>query len=138
MSVCGRNVLFLAAVPFAAFYMMQFLFGGLPWEYTLSVALGNALCVGMIYYPLCALTGRPVFSGLTVEILAGIWGAANYYVAEFRGNPVLPWDFTSLGTGGGGVGNLPVDITWRMALVLAVTVLLEVAVIIGRSGRGFE
>ena len=62
----GGTVLFLAAVPFAAFYMMQFLLGGLPWEYSLSVALGNALCVGMIYYPLCALTGSPVLSGLTV------------------------------------------------------------------------
>ena len=134
----GGTVLFLAAVPFAAFYMMQFLFGGLPWEYTLSVALGNALCVGMIYYPLCALTGRPVFSGLTVEILAGIWGAANYYVAEFRGNPVLPWDFTSLGTAAAVSGTYRFDITWRMALVLAVTVLLGVAVIIGRKRAWFR
>ena len=73
----GGTALFLAAVPFAAFYIMQFLFGGLPWEYSFWVALGNALCVGVIYYPLCALTGRPVLSGLAVEILAGIWGAAN-------------------------------------------------------------
>ena len=134
----GGTALFLAAVPFAAFYIMQFLFGGLPWEYSFWVALGNALCVGVIYYPLCALTGRPVLSGLAVEILAGIWGAANYYVAQFRGNPVLPWDFTSLGTAAAVSGTYRFDVTWRMLLILAVTGLLAAAAAAGRKKQWFR
>ncbi len=109
---------FLLAVPFAAFYMMQFIFGGMPWEYSFSVALGNALCIGAVYYPLCALTGRPVISGLIIVILAGVWGAANYYIVQFRGNPILPWDLTALQTAVAVSGSYHFSLTWRMVLAL--------------------
>ena len=134
----GIKGLFLLMMPFLAFYIMQFVYGGMPWEYSFSVALGNALCVGMIFYPLCGLTGRPLFAGLAVEILAGIWGAANYYVAQFRGNPVLPWDFTSLGTALAVSGTYRFEITWNMAAVLALTAAFLAAVIRGRKRKWFR
>ncbi len=128
-------VLVLAAVPFAAFYMMQFVFGGMPWQYSPAVAVGNALCIGAIYYPLCALTGRPVLSGLSVLALAGIWGAANYYIVQFRGNPILPWDLTALGTAAAVSGSYHFSLTWRMIFAVAVMGIL-IALAVRRKKRG--
>ena len=109
---------FLVAVPFTAFYGMQLVFGGLPWETSFSAALGNALCIGAVYYLLCALTGRALLSAAAVHLLFGLWGAANFFVAEFRGNPVLPWDFTALGTAAAVSGTYRLHLTWQMAAVL--------------------
>lgn len=130
--------LFLLAVPFAAFYMMQFIFGGMPWEYSFSVALGNALCIGAVYYPLCALTGRPVISGLIIVILAGVWGAANYYIAQFRGNPILPWDLTALQTAVAVSGSYHFSLTWRMVLALFLAGGLIALMVCGRKRRGLR
>ncbi len=116
----AKKLFLLLIVPFAAFYMMQFIFGGMPWEYSFSVALGNALCIGALYYVFCAATGRPGLCGLITVTLAAVWGAANYYVASFRGNPILPWDLTALGTALNVSGSYHFSITGRMAFALLI------------------
>ena len=109
-------LLALFLVPVSAFYLMQFVYGGWPWEYSLPVVLGNSLCVGIFYCLLAALSGRMVFSAAAVEIMAALWGAANYFVVQFRGNPVLPWDFTALGTAAAVSGTYRIVPTRRMVL----------------------
>lgn len=104
--------------PFTAFYLMQFVLGGWPWEYPLSVVLGNGFCIGVLYWLFCALSGRPVFCSVAVHSQAGLWGAANYFVAEFRGNPILPWDFTALGTAAAVSGTYRLHVTARMGAAL--------------------
>lgn len=37
---------------------------------------------------------------LILHLASGLWGAANYFVSVYRGNPVLPWDLTALETAG--------------------------------------
>ncbi len=106
--------------PFTAFYLMQFVLGCWPWDYSLGVAVGNGLCIGVLYWLLCAVSGRPLICGMAVHGLAGLWGAANYFVTEFRGNPILPWDFTALGTAAAVSGTYRFQITGRMgAAILA-------------------
>ena len=84
--------------PLTSFYLMQFILGVLPWELAPGVVLANSLCIGAVYFLLWAATGYPAVCCLLLHILCGVWGAANYFVALYRGTPVLPWDLTALGT----------------------------------------
>lgn len=91
--------LLLAISPLTSFYLMQFAYsGGLPWQYPLRVALANYLCIGVVHFTLCALTNRIVLCSLLTHLLCLLWGIANHFVSLFRGTPILPWDFTALGT----------------------------------------
>lgn len=90
---------FLLVTPLTAFYLMQFVYsGGMPWDYSLNVLLANYLCIGVVHFTLCALTNYIVLSSLATHLLCCLWGIANHYVSLFRGTPILPWDFTALGT----------------------------------------
>ena len=42
----GRGVLFFT--PLTSFYMMQFVFGSMPWELSLGVTMANYICIGAI------------------------------------------------------------------------------------------
>lgn len=99
----SRQETFLALLmlltPITAFYLMQFAYcGNLPWDYSLSVLLANYLCIGVVHFTLCALTNYIVLCSVITHVLCFVWGIANYYVSLFRGTPILPWDFTALGT----------------------------------------
>lgn len=106
-------VVFLLS-PLLAFYLMQFVLGGWPWEYGFKTVLANYLCIAFAYYFLCAVTNHIVFSAIFINAVFLIWGAANYFVASFRGNPVLPWDFTALRTAMAVAGNYKFIPTWQM------------------------
>ena len=99
----SRQETFLALLmlltPITAFYLMQFAYcGNLPWDYSPSVLLANYLCIGVVHFTLCALTNYIVLCSVITHVLCFVWGIANYYVSLFRGTPILPWDFTALGT----------------------------------------
>lgn len=85
--------------PITAFYLMQFAYSGsLPWDYPAGILLANYLCIGAVHFTLCALTNYIVLCCFVTHLLCFLWGTANYYVSLFRGTPILPWDFTALGT----------------------------------------
>ena len=121
--------------PVTAFYLMQFILGAYPWQMSLGAAAANAICIGVLYYLLCALTGRWVISCVLVHILSGIWGAANYFVSVYRGTPVLPWDLTALGTASAVSGSYDFTPTWQMALAIA-AVLLACVLLWRKAGSG--
>lgn len=88
----------LLLTPLTAFYLMQFVFGGLAVGILPRVLLGNYLCIGAGFFLLSAVTGRILLSSLFIHLLCLGWGAANYFVNLYRGLPILPWDFTALNT----------------------------------------
>lgn len=49
---------FLLLTPFTAVWLMQFTYGALPWSMSLGPTLANALCVALLFWPLCALVRR--------------------------------------------------------------------------------
>lgn len=104
--------------PITAAYLMQLTYGAAPWQMTPLAALGNAICLGSLYYLLCALTSRWVISCLILHLAAGIWGAINYFVEIYRGTPVLPWDLTSLGTAAAVSGTYRFTPTFSMVLAI--------------------
>ena len=119
----NRALLLQAALllvpPVTAFYLMQFILGAYPWQMSLGVVVANAICIGAVYYLLCALTGLWVISCVLLHIISGIWGAANYFVLVYRGTPVLPWDLTALGTASAVSSSYDFTPTWQMALSIA-------------------
>ena len=118
------QVAVLLLTPFTSFWMMQFTFGTVPWAVSPLVALANALCIGLLYWPLCALTGRLGLCCIAVHAAAALWGAANYFVSLFRGTPVLPWDFSALGTAVAVAGNYRLMPTWQMGVSVALLALM--------------
>lgn len=104
----------LLLTPFTAVWLMQLAYGAAPWAMPLPVAAANALCIALLYWPLCGLTGRVWLSSWVFHLAAGLWGAANYFVNLFRGTPILPWDFSALGTAADVAGSYRFVPTWRV------------------------
>ena len=81
---------FLLLTPFTAAWLMQFTYGVLPWAMLFPALLANALCIALLYWPLCGLTGRIAPCCIGIHIASGAWGAANCFVQSFRGTPISP------------------------------------------------
>ena len=119
-----EQVALLLLPPLTSFYLMQFILGVLPWELAPGVVLANSLCIGAVYFLLWAATGYPAVCCLLLHILCGVWGAANYFVALYRGTPVLPWDLTALGTAAAVSGSYSFSPTGPMLAGIALVALL--------------
>ena len=103
---------FLLLPPLTAAWLMQFTYGVLPWAMPFPALLANALCIALLYWPLCGLTGRIAPCCIGIHIAAGAWGAANCFVQSFRGTPILPWDLSALGTAADVAGSYRFTPTW--------------------------
>ena len=112
----------LLLTPFIAVWLMQLAYGAAPWAMPLPQAAANALCITLLYWPLCGLTGRVWLCCCGIHIAAGLWGAANYFVNLFRGTPVLPWDFSALSTAADVAGSYRFVPTWQMCLAGALAI----------------
>ena len=123
----------LVLTPLTSFYMMQFIFGGLPWDYSPGVTLANYICIGAVFFLLTALTNRVLLCSLITHLLCFIWAMANYFVNLYRGLPILPWDFTALRTAVAVAGSYDLYLTWQMGASL--TILAGIAVLIVRMVR---
>lgn len=122
----------LLVTPLTAFYLMQFAYsGGLPWEYSFNVLLANYLCIGVVHFTLCAVTNYIVVCSILTHILCCIWGIANHYVSLFRGTPILPWDFTALGT----AAAVADSYQFSLNLPMAISILLIVAMILSAAQK---
>lgn len=91
--------------PVTAFFIMQLMIGGYPWQYSFKIILGNYICMAFLYFFLCGLTNHIAWCSIGLHAAALIWGIANAFIIEFRGNPILPWDFTALDTAMAVAGN---------------------------------
>lgn len=87
----AQKLLLLLLTPLTAFWLMQLVLGSPPWNMSAGVALANWLCLSALYWIGCAIIGYPAVCCVLLHILAGMWGAANYFVSVFRGTPILPW-----------------------------------------------
>ena len=122
----------LLLAPFTAVWLMQLAYGVPPWAMPLPAAAANALCIALIYWPLCGLTGQVWLCCCGVHIAAGLWGAANCFVNRFRGTPILPWDFSALGTAADVAGSYQFVPTWQMCLAGALMIALVCALSLKR------
>lgn len=121
----GKLLLLMLLTPVTAFYLMQFAYSGsLPWDYPAGILLANYLCIGAVHFTLCALTNYIVLCCFVTHLLCFLWGTANYYVSLFRGTPILPWDFTALGTAAAVADSYHFSISRQMGISLLLLALL--------------
>ena len=121
----GKLLLLMLLTPDTAFYLMQFAYSGsLPWDYPAGILLANYLCIGAVHFTLCALTNYIVLCCFLTHLLCFLWGTANYYVSLFRGTPILPWDFTALGTAAAVADSYQFSISRQMGISLILLALL--------------
>ena len=84
----------LLLTPFTAVWLMQLAYGVPPWAMPLPAAAANALCIALLYWPLCGLTGQVRRCCCGIHIAAGAWGAGgvvakrpHYYIKyTFKGS----------------------------------------------------
>lgn len=121
----GKLLLLMLLTPVSAFYLMQFAYSGsLPWDYPAGILLANYLCIGAVHFTLCALTNYIVLCCFVTHLLCFLWGTANYYVSLFRGTPILPWDFTALGTAAAVADSYHFSVSRQMGISLILLALL--------------
>ena len=121
----GKLLLLMLLTLVTAFYLMQFAYSGsLPWDYPAGILLANYLCIGAVHFTLCALTNYIVLCCFVTHLLCFLWGTANYYVSLFRGTPILPWDFTALGTAAAVADSYQFSISRQMGISLILLALL--------------
>ena len=120
----AQKLLLLLLTPLTAFWLMQLVLGSPPWNMSVGVALANWLCLSALYWIGCAIIGYPAVCCALLHILAGMWGAANYFVSVFRGTPILPWDFKALGTAVAVAGSYSLSMTWQIAICIMLVTLL--------------
>lgn len=121
----GKLLLLMLLTPVTAFYLMQFAYSGsLPWDYPAGILLANYLCIGAVHFTLCALTNYIVLCCFVTHLLCFLWGTANYYVSLFRGTPILPWDFTALGTAAAVADSYHFSVSRQMGISLILLALL--------------
>ncbi len=94
ISACLPWILF----PTASFYVME-TFHHNPFANLLNSAhIINSILFIALALLLWMVTGSRRWALVSVSAFALIWGLANYYVIEFRGVPIVPWDIYSVKT----------------------------------------
>lgn len=109
--------------PLLCFYCLEF-YTHDPWLMAFSPQLINYLlflAAGLFLYE---LTGRSWCGTLFMAIYALIAGIANYFVMNFRGNPILPWDFNSIGTALSVSDNYNYDVNYRFVTSTIILILV--------------
>lgn len=88
----------LLAAPLPTFFLVDLINGVNVRHFPQNKVMANYLCYFLLYIFFYALFRRvwaAVLAGGGVSLLFAI---ANYFVTEFRGQIILPWDFQSIGT----------------------------------------
>lgn len=94
--IVGWLALFL--VPLGTFFAVDLINGTRILDFTFERCLANYLCYFMVFALIHAISRRV---WITVMVGGGaflIFGIANYFVVQFRGLPILPWDFQTIST----------------------------------------
>ncbi len=88
----------VAALPLGAFVAVEVINSTRIWQFPVRRWLANYLCYLLVFTLAYALTRRAWAAVAIGGAVAITFGIANYFVVQFRGQPILPWDFQSFST----------------------------------------
>ena len=112
----GLGWLLVVLLPLGAFVAVDVINGTRIWQFPGRRWAANYLCYLLVFALAYALTRRAWGAAAIGGAVAMTFGIANYFVVQFRGQPILPWDFQSFATAmtvSGGYEYVP---TQKMAL----------------------
>ncbi|MCC8136838.1 MAG: sulfatase-like hydrolase/transferase [Clostridiales bacterium] len=82
-------------------------------DLTVMIFILNLLFFYVLYGLMTFLFGSVKRGFLVATLIPMIFGLANYFVVSFRGTPIVPWDFLSIGTAASVAGNFSFTLTWK-------------------------
>ncbi len=127
----------LGAAPLGAFYAVDLINSTRILSFPLRKAVANYLCYLMVFAALYALCRRVWVTVFAAGAIFLTFGIANYFVVQFRGQPILPWDINSVGTAITVSGGYEYTPTQQMALaVMAFFCVTILAARVSPQGRG--
>lgn len=113
-------------VPVVIFYLFEW-YTHNPWEdIRWDIQLLNIFFFEMVMILLYSLIGRLHVALVLETVVFMIYGLANYFVLSFRSQPIMPWDFLSLGTAATVAGDFSYIVNTQAGIVLALFILLIV------------
>lgn len=113
-------------VPVVIFYLFEW-YTHNPWEdIRWDIQLLNIFFFEMVMMLLYSLIGRLHVALVLETVVFMIYGLANYFVLSFRSQPIMPWDFLSLGTAATVAGDFSYIVDTQAGIVLALFILLIV------------
>ena len=112
------------AVPWAIFFAVDLINGTRVLEFSNRRLFANYLCYLLIFSLVYALCRRAWVTTLISGGSALFFGIANYFVIQFRGKPILPWDIQALGTAFEVSGEYHYEITRMMAFAAVLLLFL--------------
>ena len=117
-------ILFFLA-PLFSIAAVEYLNGNFLWDinYFVNVVM-NYLLALWVYFLVFALTSSFRHSIRFTSIFLLCFGIANYYVKMYKGAPLLPWDFASLGTAKGVASSYAYPINQEIIVSIALTAAL--------------
>ncbi len=123
--------LMVLLLPLGSFVAVDTINSTKLWQFSGRRWFANYLCYLLVFALSYALTRRP-WAAVAIGGAASLtFGIANYFVVQFRGQPILPWDFTSFGTAltvSGGYEYVPTRKMAVAALYYICTVILCVKI----------
>lgn len=115
----GRLLSIAAAVFFPAFsFILLEYYSHILSDLTWKIILLNLLFFYLLYAVMTFLFGSIRIGFGLATAIPMIFGLVNYFVVSFRGHPIVPWDFLSLGTAVSVADNYEFSITWKQGSVL--------------------
>ena len=88
----------LLLLPLGAFVAVDCVNSTRILNFSFWTGLANYLCYSMVFALAFALTRRVWATAILGGLLFLVFGFANYFVVQFRGQPILPWDIQGFGT----------------------------------------
>ena len=90
-----------------------------------------------LLYGACALIFGSIRWGfLAATLVPMLFGLTNYFVVNFRGTPIVPWDLLSIGTAVSVADNYTLSLPWKQCFV--VQAFVWIIVIAGKSSVRFR
>lgn len=83
-----------------------------------SMFLLNMLLYYLFYLLLAFLSGSFSIGYSIASVFLAAVAVVNFFVVQFRGSPIVPWDLLSIRTAGNVAGNFEYAVYWQMLLAL--------------------
>lgn len=112
-----RSLLLVLVTPLAAFTALE------NYTHVIADLSPKILILNLLFfyllYAVCIFVTGSIRWGLTAATLVPmLFGLANYFVVQFRGTPIVPWDLLSLGTAASVADQYSFTLGWKQCLVL--------------------
>ena len=121
--------------PCASFYLMETFHQNPFANMNEHVQVLNIIIFAAIALLLWMLTGSRKWALRIESAIALIIGLADYYVIEFRGTPILPWDIFSIKTAAGVSADYSYALEWQAVLSIVAFVVLIVLEGLGKDHK---